>query len=371
MILILTQCFPSRLGGVESLVSNLALGLGKSKKVIVFADRHNVYHDTIFDNQYKDNILIRRTGGIKFFRRRKKIKEIKPFIQSKQVSLVIADSWKSLELCIDYLLINMIPTVCLAYGNEFLSKKESKINRVSKTLQKTSLVVANSDFTSKLIQNLNIPKINIQYIYPGALDLRETVPLEFCIRDGGPVIITLARIEKRKGHAHVIESIKKLVTRFPNINYIIAGEGKEKKTLQKLVLKYKLNSNVNFIGNINDGQKKFLFEKADLMVMPTLDESHKNSIEGFGITYIEAAFFAIPSIASNIGGTSEAVLNDSTGLIINQIDELHDSILNLLNDKQKRLQLGKSAQKRAIDNFQWDIITNKHISAYKELISLS
>jgi len=66
MILILTQCFPSSLGGVESLVSNLALGLSKTEKVIVFADHNHVLHDAIYDNHYKDKILIRRTGGIKF-----------------------------------------------------------------------------------------------------------------------------------------------------------------------------------------------------------------------------------------------------------------------------------------------------------------
>ena len=38
------------------------------------------------------------------------------------------------------------------------------------------------------------------------------------------------------------------------------------------------------------------------MVMPTIDETHNNSIEGFGISYIEAALFGIPSIASNVGG---------------------------------------------------------------------
>ena len=83
MILILTQCFPSRVGGIESLISNLALGLCKSEKVIVFADRHHIFYDAVFDNKFKNQILIRRVGGIKFFRRRKKIKEIKPFIESK------------------------------------------------------------------------------------------------------------------------------------------------------------------------------------------------------------------------------------------------------------------------------------------------
>ena len=95
MILILTQCFPSRLGGIESLVSNLALELSKTEKIIVFADRHHFFYDSVFDNQYKNQILVRRIGGLKFFRRRKKIKEIKPFVDSKQVKLVIGDSWKS------------------------------------------------------------------------------------------------------------------------------------------------------------------------------------------------------------------------------------------------------------------------------------
>ena len=53
MILILTQCFPSRLGGIESLISNLALGLSKKEKVIVFADLNHVLNDAIFDEKYR------------------------------------------------------------------------------------------------------------------------------------------------------------------------------------------------------------------------------------------------------------------------------------------------------------------------------
>ena len=82
MIVILTQCFPSRIGGIENLISNLALGLSKDNKVIVFADRHHLFFDAIYDNKVKDNFLVRRTSGLKFFRRRRKIKEFKSFIYS-------------------------------------------------------------------------------------------------------------------------------------------------------------------------------------------------------------------------------------------------------------------------------------------------
>ncbi|SVD60441.1 uncharacterized protein METZ01_LOCUS413295, partial [marine metagenome] len=167
MILILTQCFPSRLGGVESLVSNLALSLSKSEKIIVFADRHHIFYDAIFDNQHKDEILVRRVGGIKFFRRRKKIKEIKLFIQSRQVSLVIADSWKSLELGIDFLNINKIPVICLAHGNELLFKNKRKTDRIQKTLNKVTSVVSNSEFTKNLVQNIISTKVPVKVVLPG------------------------------------------------------------------------------------------------------------------------------------------------------------------------------------------------------------
>ena len=77
MILILTQCFPSRIGGVENLISNLALSLSNSKKIIVFADSHHLTNDAQYDNLYKNRITVYRTGGIKFLRRRKKIKEVR------------------------------------------------------------------------------------------------------------------------------------------------------------------------------------------------------------------------------------------------------------------------------------------------------
>ena len=58
MYIILTQCFPSRVGGIESLVSNLALSIGKKNKVIVLADQHHITNDKIYDNQNQDRILV-------------------------------------------------------------------------------------------------------------------------------------------------------------------------------------------------------------------------------------------------------------------------------------------------------------------------
>ena len=368
MILILTQSFPSRIGGIESLMLNLSLGLSKKEKIIIFADSHNIFYDAIFDNQYKDIILIRRVGGIKFFRRRKKIREIKPFIESKKVKLVISDTWKSLELGIDYLNKNKIPSLCLAHGNELLSNKEYKKNRIIKTLNKVNLIVANSFFTKDLVKKLIKSDIRLNVIHPGATDIRNIKDVKVPNIEGNPILLTLARLEKRKGHASIIKSIKKLRFEYPNIQYIIAGSGPELSNLKNIVKSENLENSVVFVGLINDYQKKYLFEKTNLMVMPTIDETHNQSIEGFGIAYLEAAFFSIPSIATNLGGTSEAVIDNVTGKIINNIEDLYPSMLRLLNDKKTILELGKNAQKRAIDEFNWKYITEKYLSLIDNII---
>jgi phosphatidylinositol alpha-1,6-mannosyltransferase len=363
MIIILTQCFPSRLGGIESLVSNLALGLGKKGKVIVFADRYHLFYDAIYDNQYKDQIIVRRTGGLKFFRRRKKIKELKPFIESNQVKLVIADTWKSLELSIDLLDKKNISTICLAHGNELLSNNPKKKQQIIKIFNSSNSIIANSQFTLNLARKLIPNKDNITFVYPGANDLRQMQSDHFMDIRGNPVLLTLARLEKRKGHSVILKTIKKLTSDFPLIQYVIAGEGSERSKLQRLVKEYAIEKNVFFVGSVNESQKKYLFEHTDLMVMPTIDESENRSVEGFGIAYLEAAFFGIPSIASNVGGTKEAVLHNKTGVIINNIDDLFQSIHKLLSNSDHRKQLGNEAQKRAIQDFNWDIVTNKYLNA--------
>ena len=105
--------------------------------------------------------------------------------------------------------------------------------------------------------------------------------------------------------------------------------------------------------------------------MPTLDESESRSIEGFGISYLEAAFFGIPSIASDVGGTPEAVINNSTGIIINSIEELYQNMHDLLADENKKKLFGENAQKRSNENFQWNTVTKKYKSIFDEVINSS
>ena len=110
MIVLLTQCFPSRVGGIETLMYNIALHLSHSNDVVVLADQQNFEKDNIFD-QKEINFSTKRFRGIKFLRNRKKYYELKRICYSSKIDAVISDSWKSLEVTIDFLKKNKIPVI--------------------------------------------------------------------------------------------------------------------------------------------------------------------------------------------------------------------------------------------------------------------
>ena len=254
-----------------------------------------------------------------------------------------------------------IPIISLAHGNELLSKSKYKISRIKKTLNNVTSITANSFFTKKLVTKLLFNNIPVKVVYPGAIDLRNLKEIEVGKIEGSPVLLTLARLEKRKGHKNIIESIKKILPKFQNLQYIIAGDGPEKNFLKNLVKQHNLQKNIKFIGSVDDQQKKYLFLKTDLMVMPTLDETINQSIEGFGISYLEAAFFGIPSIASDVGGTSEAVLHNKTGIIIDNFTDLTNVLNDLLLNRKFLKNLGEQAKIRAENEFNWSKVAKKYL----------
>ncbi len=365
MILILTQCFPSRIGGIENLMFNLSYFLGKSNNVVVLADQNNIIKDALFDNKFKNNFLVRRFGGLKYFRKRNKLRELEKMISLQDIKVVICDSWKSLELPIKNLLNKKLPSVCLVHGNEIIIKNKNHHKRIKKTLKCATRIVTNSEYTKNLLKKVSLEFENIEIIHPGVSSFENIKEEKLNLSEGHPTLLTLARLEKRKGHENILFAINNLKNEYPNIRYIIAGDGIEKHNLQILVNKLDISKNVIFIGSVNDEQKKYILNKTDLMIMPTIDETNNLSIEGFGIAYIEAALFGIPSIASNIGGTKEAVIHNETGIVLHDISCLEDSIRELISNKDKREFYGKNAQRRALNELHW----NNQVKKYLNLIS--
>ncbi|NNE37709.1 MAG: glycosyltransferase family 4 protein [Gammaproteobacteria bacterium] len=365
MLIVTTQCFPPAMGGIESLIYHLAHEIGRmGQEVVVYADAGSGNEKSWSDTEQSFQAI--RFGGLKPIRRRTKAKNIKLKLQSqtKNPPVILADTWKSLEF-LDTCLSTR--TVCLAHGSELPQQpSRQKLNRISKAFAKADIIIANSNYTASRLAVYAHNK-HIDIIHPGidipVQDKSSNDDVLSMIGKKSPVLITIARLEKRKGHHRVIDLLPKLIKDFPDLVYIIIGDGPLRSNLEAQVNQYALQDHVRFIGPLTGPMKSAFLNNSDIFVMPGIQVG--DDIEGYGIAYVEAAYFGVPGVASKLGGVVDAVTHGKTGLVCAPADTdcLEDSLRSLITDSNYRDQLGEDARKLARESL-W----NNRIKDYTKLL---
>ena len=360
MYLVVTRSFPPEIGGMQNLIWGLANELSKNYMIKVFADYYE-NHKT-FDEQV--SFSIERVGGIKLFRKYRKAQLINEFIKENKVEGIIADHWKSLE----HLKIDK-KKICLIHGKEINHEKNTSLNkRVLDVLDNVETIVANSQYTKDLAIRLGVKEDKIIIINPGVdkaqeLNKRTVDKVESLLKHKSPRLITVSRFDKRKNHEKIIMALRNLKQIYPNIVYICVGYGDEEENIRKLVAELGLQPQVMFFKDISNELKNALVAKSNIFVMPSI--VHKKSVEGFGIAYVEAAQYGVPSLGGKDGGAADAIEHEKTGLICdgNDLDEVYSSI-NLMLQNNKFQEYGKNAKENSA-KFKWSTI----IEEYKKILN--
>ncbi len=360
MYLIVTRTFPPEVGGMQSLMWGLSRELSKNYMIKVFAD----YIDGHKDFDENASFSIERVGGIKLLRKYRKAQLINEYIKDNKINGIIADHWKSLEL-----IKSSKKKYCLIHSKEINHPKGSGQNkRVLNVLKNVEKIIANSEYTKKLAIEKGINETKIVVINPGVDPVKEInkktlKKVESLLKVKTPRLITVSRFDKRKNHEKIIMALRNLKQIYPSIVYICVGYGQEEENIKNIVKELDLETQVMFFKDISDDLKNALIAKSDIFVMPSI--IHEKSVEGFGIAYVEAAQYGIPSLGGKDGGASDAIDHEKTGLICdgNNLDEIYSSINSMLENK-KYLDFGKKA-KEFVDKFQW----SKIIENYKKILN--
>ena len=360
MYLVVTRSFPPEIGGMQNLMWGLANELSKNYMIKVFADYHE-NHKT-FDEQV--SFSIERVGGIKLLRKYRKAQLINEFIKENKVEGIVTDHWKSLEH-----LKTDKKKICLIHGKEINHVKRTSLNkRMLEVLDNVETIVANSQYTKDLAIKLGVREDKIVIINPGVnkvqeLNKKTLDKVENLLKHKTPRLITVSRFDKRKNHEKIIMALRNLKQIYPSIVYICVGYGDEEESIRKLVAGLDLLPQVMFFKDISNELKNALVAKSNIFVMPSV--VHKKSVEGFGIAYVEAAQYGVPSLGGKDGGASDAVEHEKTGLICNgnELDEIYSSINSML-ENNKYLEYGKAAKEQS-NKFQWNTIIKK----YKKILN--
>ena len=360
MYLIITRSFPPEIGGMQNLMWGLTNELSKNFMIKVFADYYE--NHKIFDEQV--SFSIERVRGIKLLRKYRKAQLINESIKKNKVEGIIADHWKSFEL-----IKTNKKKICLIHGKEINHEKGTNLNkRVLNVLNNVEVIVANSKYTKDLAIQKGAEENKIIVINPGVdlvqeLNKKMLDKVESLLKHKSPRLITVSRFDKRKNHEKVIMALRNFKQIYPGIIYICVGYGDEEQNIKKLVEELDLKEQVMFFKDISNELKNSLLAKSNIFVMPSI--IHKKSVEGFGIAYVEAAQYGIPSIGGVDGGASDAIDHKKTGLICdgNNLDEIYSSINSML-ENNKYLEYGKAAKENSV-KFKW----KKIIEEYKKILN--
>lgn len=181
------------------------------------------------------------------------------------------------------------------------------------------------------------------------------------------IITTIANLEKRKGHIVLLNAIlllKNEEVNFSNFQFILEGFGPEKPALTTFVNTNKLENDVIFFDRINNVFN--LINASDLIILPSI------SNEDFPNIILEAMSLGKPVIGTKIAGIPEQIDDGVTGLLVNPLDvvELKNSILELINNDEKRNKIGANAKTKFLHLYTKDISVKKYINLYNSITKI-
>ena len=137
--------------------------------------------------------------------------------------------------------------------------------------------------------------------------------------------------------------------------WVIVGNGSQLADLKKAAKDIQLDKKIKFKNDVGD-KSAYMLRQSDLFVMPSYQKG--SSIEGFGVSYIEAACAGLPAIAGNAGGVCEAVLDGETGWCVDAKDTeaLRLAFTEALTSRSELLRRGRLARRRFLSAFESEVV---------------
>jgi len=369
--LLFTIDFAPRKGGVANYYKNICRHF-PTDDIFVLASREN--EEKEFDTQQKYKIY--RKNLISTFPVWPKwtlsFLHLHKIVKKEKIDIILVGQILPLgTVAYIYKKIFKTPYAVFIHGMDIqmACKNKRKKYLTLKILKDANFIIVNSNYTKNLILQEGIAEEKINVIYPG---VEKNIPL--LAKEGvgvvnkysnNKILLTLGRLVKRKGQDMVIKSLPSILEKFPNLIYIIAGEGPDKEYLENLAKENNVEKNVIFAGKIKDEEKSAYYNKSDIFIMPARDIA--GDVEGFGIVYLEAGLHNKPVIAGRSGGAIESVLDEKTGLLVDSenIGKISSAVIKLLFDKELASNLGRKGKERALTKFNWE----KQVEKIKNLLN--
>ena len=201
---------------------------------------------------------------------------------------------------------------------------------------------------------INLDEFSNTSVDPAAMKRRLGIP------EDNLIVGTVGRLTSIKGHRYLIEAARKIAGSRPDTTFVILGDGELLDELKNMVTRSDIEENIKFLGWRSDVAE--VMSTFDIFALPSLNE-------GMGRVLVEAMALGRPIVASNIGGIPDLVVDGENGYLVpvGDVESLAARIRKLLDDPEKREEMGECGKKIAID-YSANAMVEKIDRVYRKLV---
>jgi phosphatidylinositol alpha-1,6-mannosyltransferase len=252
--------------------------------------------------------------------------------------------------------VTRVPYAVYTHGEDVIAARtEARRGALSAALKAACVVMCNSRFSAAEAEWFGVPPSRILTISPG-IDPEpylavtpaavESLRTRFGLT-GKKIILTLARMDVRKGHDMVVRALPAVAASIPNAHYLVVGKG-DPGRLQGIAAELGVSDRLTVVDYVPTESLPALFALPDLYVMPSRFDPETRQVEGFGIVYLEAAACGKPSVAGNQGGCADAVVDQETGILVDPTDvpQIERAVIRLLSNDEESRRMGNAGRER-------------------------
>jgi phosphatidylinositol alpha-1,6-mannosyltransferase len=235
-----------------------------------------------------------------------------------------------------------------------------------KVLQGARRLIANSENTLRtLLRDWPVEPAKVTVITPGVdIESHRPAPRDDAFRtrlgwDNRQVILSAGRLERRKGHDHLIKALPAIRAAIPDVLYAIAGAGEMQDELETLAASAGVEDGVQFLGALSSDELIACYQQCDLLALPNREVN--GDFEGFGMVLVEAQACGRPVLAGMSGGTAETMRDGETGRLVDctKPENLADALIDMLSDPAKLDAMGSAGRQWSQHRFDWNVLARR------------
>jgi phosphatidylinositol alpha-1,6-mannosyltransferase len=359
-LLVITNDFPPRTGGIQNFLHNLLAGFDPNQ-VVVFCSNYQRSKEFDLEQNYK---VIRINSKI-LLPTKKRTKQAIKIAKEFGCDRVLFGASAPLGLMTAALKrAGIKKVVALTHGHEAGWAGVPILNQLlRKSLKNLDVVTYLGDYTKNKIAPFISPTtkfirltpgVDTNVFHPRTQDKKNELLARYQL-SGKQVVFCVSRLMPRKGQDHLIEIWPKLLQRNPNAHLVLSGGGSYKRKLIKKIKNRNLQNNVTFLGRMKQAELADHYGMSSIFAMPSRMRFFGLDVEGLGMVYLEAAACAIVTIGGGAGGVPDALLDETTGFLIRPNDkrQLINRLDFLLQNPQVARQMGEAGRDWVVLNWQW------------------